>query len=91
MRRPLGLLLAALLAAPLPASAACQAGATVCVDHNAARVSVVVGDDGSVEVWRGGDSLVDDASCLPERVVYALDESQSDLWYDCWREPHRIV
>ena len=74
------------LALAVPASATCPPDASLCVNNDVANVWV---EDG--QVWRGGNTLVDDVMCLDERVVYALDESQSDLWYDCWRDPHRIL
>ena len=91
MRRAIVAAALASAAFATPALAECHTGATVCVDHEVARVSVVVGDDGSVEVWRGPDSFVDTVFCLDERVVYAIDESESDLWYDCWRYEHRVL
>ncbi|HEX8002118.1 MAG TPA: hypothetical protein VF519_05435 [Mycobacteriales bacterium] len=82
------LLAAAAVAAALavPARAYCPPDADLCVNNDVANVWVENG-----QVWRGGNTLVDDVLCLDERVVYALDESQSDLWYDCWREPHPVV
>lgn len=76
----------AALALPVAAEAACPTDADLCVNNDVANVWVENG-----QVWRGGNSLLDDVLCLDERVVYALDESQSDLWYDCWRDPHRIL
>jgi hypothetical protein len=90
MRRALLAAAVALGCAAGAVSAACHPEAAACADHAAARVSVVV-RGGSVEVWRGGDSLVDDAACLPERVAYLLDESRTDAWYDCRQGPHRVV
>ncbi|HEV2891005.1 MAG TPA: hypothetical protein VGX28_11590 [Frankiaceae bacterium] len=81
--------LAALAAAALaggPAQASCPTDADLCVNNDVANVWVENG-----QVWRGGDTLVDDVDCLDERVVYALDESQSDLWYECWQGPHRVL
>lgn len=77
---------AATAALAVPASAACPTDAEVCVNNGVTNVWV---QDG--QVWRGGDTLVDDVACLDERVVYLLDESQSDLWYDCWQGPHRVL
>jgi len=68
------------------ALASCPTDAELCVNNDAANVWV---QDG--QVWRGGDAALDSAVCMPEYVVYHLDESQSDLWYDCWREPHRVL
>lgn len=68
------------------ARAACPTDADLCVNNDVANVWVENG-----QVWRGGDALLDSVVCLPERVAYALDESQTDLWYDCWQDPHRIV
>jgi hypothetical protein len=67
-------------------------GNDVCLYSNAAGVVVRVGPNpGHVEVWRTGGTLLDDVVCLRERVEYALDESQSDLWYECTTDPHRIL
>jgi hypothetical protein len=66
-------------------------GDNVCLYSNAAGIVVVAGPGTHVEVWRTGNALTDDVLCLREYVVYHLDESQSDLWYDCWQYAHRIL
>ncbi len=67
-------------------------GTTVCLYSNAAGVVVQYGPNpGHVEVWRTGGNLLDDAACIRERVEYALDEAQSDAWYECTQDPHRIL
>lgn len=66
-----------------------QGTTTLCVESHAADVSVTT--DGGVQVWRNGGSLLDAALCLRERVDYAIDESQSDAWYECHQDPHRVV
>ena len=86
MRRLLLAAVVAALALPVAAEASCPTNADVCVNNDAINVWVENG-----QVWRGGNALFDSVVCLPERVVYALDESQSDLWYDCWRDPHRVL
>lgn len=68
------------------ASAACPTDADLCVNKDAANVWVENG-----QVWRGGDTLLDNVVCLPERVAYALDESETDAWYGCWQGPHRVL
>lgn len=77
---------AALALAGGAARAACPTDAELCVNNGVANVWVENG-----QVWRGGDTLVDDVACLPERVAYLLDESQSDAWYDCVRDPRRVL
>ena len=67
-------------------------GTTICLYSNAAGIVVQYGPNpGHVEVWRTGDTLVDSVACARERVEYALDESTTDQWYDCWQNAHRIL
>jgi hypothetical protein len=68
------------------ANASCPTDAELCVNNDVANVWV---EDG--QVWRGGNALLDSVVCLPERVQYALDESQTDVWYGCWQDPHRVL
>ena len=61
---------AAALAAPGVADAACHSQASYCVDNEVVSVSVVA-RGGAVEVHRGGDSLADQyVFCAPELVAY---------------------
>lgn len=68
-----------------------RSGDDVCLYSNAAGVVVVLGPGTNVEVWRTGGEFLDTAVCMREYVVYHLDESQSDLWYDCTQDAHRIL
>ncbi|HEV2891007.1 MAG TPA: hypothetical protein VGX28_11600 [Frankiaceae bacterium] len=83
---------AAALALPGVAQAACHAEASYCVDNEVTSVSVVT-RNGTVEVHRGGWSLTDQfVFCAPEYLAYLrAPERDYEAYAACAFGPDRVL
>jgi hypothetical protein len=84
---------AAAFALPGTASAACHPDSSACVNNDVVSVSVIVRDNGSVEVWRGGYALTDQyVFCAPQFLAYLrAPERDYEAYAACAFGPGRVL